>query len=437
MPAETLVEQELLSYVDAHRDDLISLIQTLVGIPSENTPPVGGELTCQLFCRDYLADCGFETDLYGLNSVPGLKAHPLYWPGRDYTDRPNLAATREGRGGPSLILSGHIDTVPRGTLPWSHDPFSGHIENGRLYGRGANDMKAGIAANLFVARAFHDLRIKPAGRLTIESVVDEEFGGVNGTLAGRLRGYVADAAVISEPSFLRICPAQRGGRTAHITFETPGGGILSGRMEAGVDAQLGWFLSQIPVFAAIRRRAAPEHSAYRHLENPVPVSVLKIYSGPWGSSEPMATATTCKVELFWQTMPGEELSRVDQQFEDWLRETAAARPGLFPETPKVEYPVRWLPGSSLTEEELNGPLVRGLSACAAEVLGAPPPLAGIEGPCDMYIFQQHFGIPAVIWGAPGGNTHAADEYVEIEPAVRAAKVLLLFAYRWGCGAGSE
>lgn len=433
MPADTLVEQELLSYADDRREDLISLIQTLVRIPSENTPPTGGELACQLFCRDYLADCGFTTDLYSLNDVPGLTTHPLYWPGRDYTDRPNLAATHKGRGGPSLVLSGHIDTVPRGTLPWTRDPFSGHIEDGRLYGRGSNDMKAGIAANLFVARALHDLGIEPQGRLTIESVVDEEFGGVNGTLAGRLRGYVADAAVISEPSFLRISAAQRGGLTAHITFETQGSGILSGQMEAGVDAQLGWFLSQIPVFAGIRRRTAPEHAAYGHLENPVPVSVLKIYSGPWGSSEPMATATTCKVELFWQTMPGEEFSQVIRQFEEWLRETIAARPGLFAGMPKVEYPVRWLPGSSLTDEQLKGPLVSRLSACAAEVLGTPPPLAGIEGPCDMYIFQQHFGVPAVIWGALGGNTHAADEYVDIESAVRAAKALLLFVYRWGRG----
>lgn len=437
MPAETLVEQELLHYADAHRDELAALIQALVRTPSENTPPTGGELACQRFCRDYLADCGFQTDLYELSEVAGLETHPLYWPGRDYRCRPNLAATRKGRGGASLILSGHIDTVPRGTLPWSRDPFSGHIENGRLYGRGSNDMKAGIAANLFTARAFHELGIEPPGRLTIESVVDEEFGGVNGTLAGRLRGYVADAAVISEPSFLRICPAHRGGRTAHITFETPAAGILSSRMEAGVADQLGWFLSRLPDFAAARSTSAPAHSGFAHLENPVPVSVLKIHSGPWGSSEPMATATTCRVELFWQTMPGEEVSRIDRQFEDWLRETVAAQPGLFSAAPKVEFPVRWLPGSSLTDEELKGPLVSRLSACAAEVLGTPPPVAGIEGPCDMYIFQQHFGIPAVIWGASGGNTHAADEYLEIESAVCAAKALLLFVYRWGRAPGKD
>ncbi|HNY40291.1 MAG TPA: M20/M25/M40 family metallo-hydrolase [Bryobacteraceae bacterium] len=428
MPTETLIEKELLNYVETRRDDLIALIQTLVRTPSENTPPSGAEAACQRFCQSYLESCGFSTDLYELSSIPGLETHPLFYPGRDYTGRPNLAATLKGSGGRSLILSGHIDTVPRGTLPWTRDPFSGHVENGRLYGRGSNDMKSGIATNLFVARAFHDLGLAPVGDLTIECVVDEEFGGVNGTLAGRLRGYLADAAVVSEPSFLRICPAQRGGRTAHITFQAPNAGILSDSMEVGVSDQLAWFLSQVPGFAALRRASAPAHFAYAHLANPVPVSVMKIHTGPWGTNEPMATANNCKVELFWQSMPGEGPEQIDGQFHSWLHDTVSARPDLFPEMPRVEFPLRWLPGSSIA---LDDPLIQELSISAAEVLGAPPAVAGIEGPCDMYVFHQQFGIPTVLWGASGANTHLADEYVDIESVVSAAKALLLFVHRWG------
>jgi len=271
MPADTFIERDILQYVDSRRDDLIDIIQTLVRTPSENTPPTGAEAACQRFCEAFLKSCGFTTDLYALGDVPGLVDHPLYFHGRDYHGRPNLAARRTGSGGGrSLILSGHMDTVPRGTLAWTRDPFSAHIENGRLYGRGSNDMKAGIATNLFVARALRDLDIHMRGDLTIESLSIEEFGGVNGTLAGRIRGYVADAAIISEPSFLRVCPSQRGGRTAHITFQIPSEGILSDSMEAGIDAQLAWFLSQIPVFAQQRRDSAPPHFAYAHWPIPSP-----------------------------------------------------------------------------------------------------------------------------------------------------------------------
>lgn len=428
MPAETISEKDLLQYVDARRDDLVDIVQTLVRTPSENTPPTGAEGDCQRYCAATLRACGFTTELYELEDVSGLLEHPLYWPGRKYKGRPNLGARLRGTGGGrSLILSGHIDTVPRGTLGWTRDPFSGHVEDGRLYGRGSNDMKAGIGTNLFVARAVHELGIRLRGDLTIECVVDEEFGGVNGTLAGRVRGYLADAAVISEPSFLRICPSQRGGNTAHITFEIPNTGVLSNAMEVGVEAQLAWFLSQISVFARERMAAAPSHPSYAHLANPVPVSVLKIHTGPWGMGEPMATAGSCRVELFWQDLPSEAADAVRAQFDDWFHRTISARPDLFQQVPKVEFPIRYLPASTIGPD---APLVRTLAGCATEVLGAEPPIAGIEGPCDMFVFQQHFGIPAVLWGARGGNTHMADEYVELDTVVDAAKTLLLFVTRW-------
>lgn len=428
MPTDTFIEQDLLRYVNAHRDDLIATLQTLVRTPSENIPPSGAEAACQRFCEAHLRASGFVTDLYEPDSVAGVKEHSVYYKGRDYTGRPNLGARRVGAGGGrSLALSGHIDTVPRGTLAWTRDPFSGEIENGRMYGRGSNDMKAGIATNLFVARALYDLGITLRGDLTVECVVDEEFGGVNGTLAGRLRGYVADAAIISEPSGLRINLAQRGGRTAHITLRAPDEGILSDNADGGIAAQLAWFLSQVSVFAAERRERAPKHFAYATLSNPVPVSILKLHTGPWGFKEPGAVASACKIELFWQAMPGEELDAIDAHFHDWLRRTAEAKPHLFPIPPRVEFPIRWLPGSSINAGE---DLIRELSASATEALGVAPVVVGIEAPCDMYVFQQHFNMPAVLWGACGENAHQADEWVDLQSVVDAAKALLLFVYRW-------
>ena len=101
---------------------------------------------------------------------------------------------------------------------------------------------------------------------------------------------------------------------------------------------------------------------------------------------------------------------------------------LFTTAPLVTFPVRWLPGS----ESPASPQVPELAACAATVLGHPPAIEGIEGPGDIFLFQQLLGIPAVYWGARGANTHAADEYVEIDSVVAAAHALLLFVCRW-CG----
>ena len=424
------LEEKLDAYVERRRDRLVELVRELVRTPSENTPPIGAERDCQTYIAHVLRTAGWNPEIYELSTVSGLVDHPLYWPGRDYANRPNLIARRPGAGGGrSLVLSGHIDTVPRGTQPWTRDPFSGAVDGNRLYGRGSNDMKAGVATNLFVAEALAELGLELAGDVLFETVVDEEFGGVNGTLAGRLRGFNADACVLSEPSFLRVVPAQRGGRTAHVTFRAQGGLLNQARPSAGVIRQLTEFLSAVPAFSDVRKRTAPRHPLYAHNPDPVPVTVTKVFTAPWGMTEPMTVPDSAKVEIFWQMMPGETQAETDRQFLDWLASTVNGAPEVFAAPPDVNFPIRWLPGSAIEKSE---PLVAELAACAAQVLGAEPPVEGIEGHCDMFVFHE-FGIPAVLWGARGGNTHAADEYVEIDSLVAAAKTLLLFTARW-CGA---
>jgi len=416
------LQATIADHVERRRARLIELTRDLVRIPSENKAPHGSEFACQQYVAGVLRAAGWSPELYELSEVEGLASHPLYLAGRDYAGRPNLGARLRGAGnGRSLVLSGHIDTVPAGTQPWTRDPFGGEVEENRIYGRGSNDMKAGVATNLFVVEALRELGLRLRGDLVFETVVDEEFGGVNGTLAGRLKGFNADAAIISEPSFLRICPAQRGGRTAHITFRAPGGVLTEGRFPGAAVAQLTRFLSAVPEFAAARRRKVKPHELYADSPDPVPVSVTKVFTAPWGTGEPMTIPEECRVELYWQLMPGETQAEVEREFFEWLDGVSGS------DQPQVRFPIRWMPGSAISKSE---PLVRELADCAARVLGSAPPIAGIEGPCDMYVFHQAFSIPAVLWGPRGGNTHAADEYVEIDSLVQAAKTLLLFVCEW-------
>ena len=430
MPLDPALERRISEYVEAHQELLVAIIQDLVRIPSENTPPHGQEELCQNYVVHFLSRQGWTPILYALSEVKGLEQHPLFWKGRDYARRPNVGARLKGRGGGrSLVLSGHIDTVPRGAAHWTRQPFGGEVEGNRLYGRGANDMKGGVGTNLFVVQALNDLQLKLRGDLLFETVVDEEFGGVNGTLAGRLQGFNGDAAVISEPSFLRICPAQRGGRTAHITLSSSGGVLTEGKFPVGVIDQLRHFLNRVHDFAEQRRRKAKVHELYAHHIDPVPVSITKVFTSPWGTTEPITIPEECRLEMYWQLMPGEVQEDVEREFFDWLNAMVSTAPELFTGSPKVEFPIRWMPGSFILKSE---PLVAEFTGCASNVLGKEPPIVGIEGPCDMYVFHQVFGIPAILWGARGGNTHAADEYLEIDSVVTAAKVLLSFVCQW-CG----
>ncbi len=430
MPLDVGLRDHLSSFVESHRDRLVEIIQSLVRIPSENTPPVGDEEACQRHVAGFLKAQGLDTDLYYLRDVQGLEEHSLFFPGRDYSNRPNVDARRKGGGGGrSLVLSGHVDTVPRGTQPWTRDPFGGHVEGNLLYGRGSNDMKGGVGVSLFIAEALRELHIELKGDLIIETVCDEEFGGVNGTIAGRVKGYNGDAAIITEPTFLRICPAQRGGRTVHITLSSTGGVLPEGKFPSGVVDPVRYFLVKMQDFGELRRKNAPIHEIYAGAPDPVPVSITKLTTGPWGTKEPITVPETCQIEMYWQIMPEEKQENVEREFYEWFDAIIQAAPDLFPTKPTVEFPIRWLPGSAIARTE---PIVGELGECVRHVLGVGPVIQGFEAPCDMYVFHQAFGTPAVLWGPRGGNTHAADEYLEIDSTVAVAKALLQFVCQW-CG----
>lgn len=411
------------------RPYLIQTLEELVRIPSENLPPHGNERACQQYVARQLESFGLTPDVYLPRDVAGLETHPEYWPDRDYSDRPNVNAVLRGRGGRSLVLSGHIDTVPADTpVEWRHHPFGAITEDGRLYGRGSWDMKAGVAMNLMVLRVLHEAGASLGGDLIFETVVDEEFGGVNGTLAARLRGYTADAAIITEPTHLKICPAQRGGQVIHVELRGSGGMLSPGETSGRVTEQLAHLLAAVPAFARERESRVAIHPYFAGCAEPFAAWVTNIATGNWGWTQPITVAERCRIELYFQTMPDETRDEAHADFDRWWSATLDARPDLFRIRPTVHVPMRWLPGSSMASDQ---PLVTELEAAARSV-GLAPGVEGLDAPSDMYIFQRCFQMPALMWGPSGGNAHQADEFVDIESLVQAARALLQMVHRW-CG----
>lgn len=409
------------------RPKLIRTLADLVGIPSENLPPRGNESACQQYVVRELESMGLTPDVYLLDTVEGLREHPEFWPRRDYTDRPNVNAVVRGKGGRSLILSGHIDTVPADTpLEWKHPPFGACIEDGQLYGRGAWDMKAGVAMNLTVLRVLHELGASLGGDLTFETVVDEEFGGVNGTLAARLRGYTADAAIITEPTNLTICPAQRGGQVVHLDLRGSGGMLFPSGTSGRVTEQLAHILAAVPSFARERESRVAVHPYYAECAEPFAAWVTNIATGKWGWTQPITVVERCQMELYFQTMPDESGEEALADFARWWEATLDARPDLFRNRPAFHLPMRWLPGCALGSGHA---LVTEMQS-AARGAGHDPVVQGLDAPSDMYIFQRCFHMPALMWGPSGGNAHQADEFVDVESLVQAARVLLRMVHRW-------
>jgi len=164
---------------------VIQLTEALIRFQSEQRVPTGWEKDCQMFVADRLRGLNLELDVFEPSEVPGFTEHPAYWPGRDYRNRPNVVGIWRGansKGAKSLMFSSHVDVVA-GLEGGRFPPFGPVRQGDKLYGRGSNDMKGGLAASIMAVRCLQELGIRLQGDVYVESVVDEEMGGSNGTLA--------------------------------------------------------------------------------------------------------------------------------------------------------------------------------------------------------------------------------------------------------------
>jgi acetylornithine deacetylase len=226
---DSALEADILAAVDATQSDLEQLLCALVRFPSLT----GEEASAQDFMEGLFRGMALDTERFevrddDLAGLPGYSPAFGHWARHD-----NVVATHRPRDaiGRSLILNGHIDVVPIGAAElWSQPPFDPVVRDGRVFGRGAGDMKAGIAAYVTAFRALKSLGFQPAAPVHLQSVVEEECTG-NGALACLHRGFTADAAIIPEPFNHSILSAQVGvmwlsveilGKPAHVLHSTQG-----------------------------------------------------------------------------------------------------------------------------------------------------------------------------------------------------------------------
>ncbi len=416
-----VLERRGLEWIDAHQDDVISLLQRLVAVPSQ----VGSEGACQAVVAEAMRACCDAVDVWEPDRQ-WLDAHPAFFQkGTAYTDRPNVVGVVKGvGGGRSLIVNAHVDVVDPGPAEaWTHGPWSGAVMDGRLFGRGSVDDKAGLAAMVFVVQAVRALGVQLGGDLILESVVDEEWGG-GGTLATLHRGYRADAAIVFEPSGLDVCPASRGGQAFQVTVTGKGAHPI--RSYDGVSA----LEKALPILAALRRL---EQERQERLRTPLfgrypifaPIVIGKIAADRIPSKVP----ETCIFEGLMGYAPAEPYQRARQELESCVAECAAADPWLRGHPPVVA----WLAlNKEGAETPSDHPFVRTMRSSAAAV-GRRGELAGFPAGCDLPYLVRQGGMPSVVFG-PGDCTvaHGTDEFVSVEEVVAAAKILFVAVRRW-CG----
>jgi acetylornithine deacetylase len=394
-------------WLASHRDDLVDLTRRLVSYPSENRPPRGEEAACQAFVAEHLRGLGLEPDVFRPDEVPGATEHPAWWPGRDYAGRPNVVARLAGAGGGrSLIFSGHVDVVPavgEGEHPW----WDGDVSEGRLYGRGSLDMKGGVACYLHALRCLVECESAVAGEVIVETTVDEEFGGANGTLACRLRGYNADGAVLPEPTGLAVCHATRGGIQYRLHAHSAKGGMDFG---GGVEpsALLAVAETAVALAHAERDRGAP---IYQFL----------LQSGeelPWGTAE--GTPTAGVLEFWAEILPGTTREALETELRGIVERATAGGAHV-----DWEQRTRFL---DAVDADPGAPIVTAMR----EALPERPEPTVAPFACDAFIFTEHSPTPVVICGPGGDNPHAPDEHVNVDDLHTLAAAYVHLVEDW-CG----
>jgi len=427
------------AYIEERQADLVEFVRELVrfdtvsvDLSPDSDHRRNEEKPLQEVVADRLARLGAEIDQWEPNA-PALRDHPMMPPWHHWEDRPMTVGVLRGEGGGrSLIINGHVDVVDPGDLEqWSSPPFAAEVRDGRVYGRGAVDMKGGIAAALFAAEALVASGIKLRGDLMFEAVTDEETCAM-GTVAAIQRGYGAEAGLVPEPTRLNLWIATRGllhgtllvpGRSAHAEVNQPGwqegGGVNA------IERALPLMRALEELTADWERRPTKAHPL---LARPR-VQPTIIHGGTFISNVP----ESCEVHYNATYLPGdadehgygsiprgeivEAVGRAAAD-DDWLE----------------AHPLRWTWATDYPPSEIDASEdIVAVARNAARVLGMGGNSEGIDTTYDGALLTRLAGVPSPAFG-PGdlGRAHAPDEWIGVDELVLGARAYARAVCHW-CG----
>lgn len=422
--------------IERDRDWVVGLTRDMVRIPSVNPkfepdPAINREADVQALLEPILKDGGFATEQW--DALPG---------------RPNLVGEWAGSEERSLILCGHIDVVPVGALKdWSVDPFGGDIVDGKLYGRGAIDMKSGVAACVAAARAIRNAGITLDGRLAIHSVVDEESGGF-GAMDAVKRGKLAKAILVAEPTWGDVLPVEGGlewarvtirGRNAHSALRY--NEIYPQRQDAdrllpGVNAIeiAARFIQAVRQYELDRTRAR-SHPLLPIGMNTINIGVMHGGTGigahglPTVMTNPAIIPDAAVLDLDMKFLPDENSADYRRDFEAFVHHFAQTDAWLRENPPTIQWELGGLYFPPMNTS-VDHPLVRSLMARKGAI-GKAPTVKGFVAVCDAAHYAGA-GVDGVIFGPSGDGFHGKDEYVDVESLVETTKVIAATIIDW-CG----
>jgi len=423
------VTSKIIGWIEENQEQLIQLTQDLVRIPSIS----GEEYEVQKRVHKELEVMGLLPEFYNPDEKE-LRKHKDFFETTSfakygYDDRPNVAGLLKGTGGGrSLCLSGHVDVVsPEPLEKWSRDPWSADVVDGNIHGRGAGDMKAGVAAMIFAVKALQENGIKMKGDVQIETTIEEEDGGVGGVLYMRTIRPKTNAALVPEPSNYTISLASAGVMYFRVTV--PGLPAHAATAHFGVNAiqKMMLVINEIENLHKDRQSRISYPTAEsdpRMKGRATTINIGVIRAGDWPSTVP----GSCKIECRIGFPPGERREQVMAQVEVAVKNAADGDDWLSKNRPEVT----WFGWKARPHEiEESNPFVQQVRNSVNQVVGIDPMFIGGSSGLDTRFFVHH-GVPAVTCGPKAERIHSFDEIVTIDSTVKTAQVIASTMMEW-CG----
>lgn len=411
----------LFKTIDARREELVDLARTLIRFPTVN-PPGEAYQPCAEFIGGRLRERGFKVEYVRAAGTPGDS---------DRYPRINVIARREGnRPGPCVHFNSHIDVVQTGA-GWTLDPFAALLKDGKLYGRGACDMKGGLAASIIAVEALIDSNDAWPGALEISGTVDEESGGYGGVHYLAQRGWFSpprvDHVIIPEPLNVdRVCIGHRGVWWALIETH--------GRMAHGSMPFLGdCAVRHMHAFVERLERDLYPKLAARHTDMPVVPSgarhsTMNINSIHGGQAETSGYPAPCVADSCRMVIDRRVL--IEEKMDDVKAEVRALLEQLAKEREGFSYDLRDIFEVPPTMADRNGPVARSTAAAIQRVLGRAAEFICSPGTYDQKHIDRIGKLRDCIAYGPGilELAHQPDEYVVVDDMLNSAKVMASAAH---------
>ncbi len=397
---------------------LVDLLSDLIAIRSTG----GDEDVIQARVAAELTRGGFEVDAWDID-MDAMRTHPHYSAEIERVTGRGVVGTFGRSDGLHLMLNGHVDVVPVGDERlWSVPPWTATVTSDRVYGRGACDMKGGLACAIAAVRAVREAGIDLTGSVSIAAVIGEEDGGV-GTLATLARGHTADAAVVVEPTNGTVAVSQAGALGFRLTVRgRPAHGAVRTEGVSAVE-------KFSPVLAALqslerRRNARFSDSLFAAYDLPLALSVGMVRAGEWPSTVPDHLIA----EGRYGVAPGEASDTARREFETTIAALASGDPWFAAHPVEVEW---WGGQFDSASTSADAAIVKTTQAVHGAIAGTPPPVVGVPYGSDLRHLVNVGGVPSILYG-PGDARHAhrEDEFVPISELHDVARSLAALVVRF-------